>query len=324
MIKKKGRGSGCLIWSLAIFALLLATFFIGVSYLDRTLQSFNKKSFDGVERPDTVVDLSTRLNVLLIGVDAPTLDESARADTIMLVSYEPRTNKLYLFSIPRDTYVEPPGFGHCKINATNNPDFNPAFGTLMLLKTVEKLLGIKVHAYIKTNFQGFVKVIDILGGVTINIEKDMVYYDPIDKYKIDLKKGIWRLNGQAALQYVRFRADLADFAVRDGKPVGRVGRQANFIRAIFKEISQPRNWFKLGQVGEAAADAIETDLPPQLIMRLATQLLSLKPDDIQALAFPGDDATIDAQSYIIANKEKLQKLVLEFLSDEPKTIQSNP
>ena len=311
----KKKINGCLVVFLVLVLVFSAGAFFLVNHFFRILSDFNSSSFSGVIRPNVNIDFSKRINIFIIGIDAPTLEEGARSDVMMLVQYDPAAKKLKMLSIPRDTRVSLPEFGKVKLNAVNNPKFNPAFGTLYLINSVENLLGVKFQAYVKTNFQGFVKIIDILGGIWLNVEKDMFYHDNVTDFRIALKKGEQHLDGSKALQYVRYRSDIGDFAISDGKPVGRVGRQANFLKAIMKEASQIKNWLKLGQVLGAVKDAVETDLSPALIIKLASIIKDISPENIQTITFPGTGQMIGGVSYVLPDNEKLKKIISENFID---------
>lgn len=315
-------------WIAAVVSLvaiaLFFVFLIAFNSVYGMLFGFKTSNFQGLARSSSsYIDLNKRVNIFIVGVDAPSLKEGSRSDVMILIQYDPKAKSLKMMSLPRDTRIILPEFGEVKLNSVNNYQFNPAFSTNYLIKSVEEFLDLKIHAYVKTNFQGFVKIIDILGGIWLDVEKDMYYYEPVDGYKVDLKKGYQLLDGIKALQYVRFRADLADFAIRDGKPAGRVGRQAKFLKAILKEASSSKNWLKLGQVLDAAKSAIETDLSPQTIVQLATAIKDVDIDSIQALAFPGLDAMINGVSYIEPDYYALKKLITENFKDEPPQTSTN-
>lgn len=315
-------------WVAAIVSLtviiLFVSFLVAFSSIYGMLFGFKTSTFHGLSRPfSSNINMNKRVNVLIVGVDAPSLKEGARSDVMIVIQYDPKGKSLKMMSLPRDTRVILPEFGEVKLNSVNNYQFNPAFSTSYLIKTIEEFLDLKIHAYVKTNFQGFAKIIDILGGIWLDVEKDMYYYEPVDGYKVDLKKGYQLLGGEKALQYVRYRADLADFAIRDGKPAGRVGRQAKFLKAIIKEASSSKNWLKLGQVLDAAKSEIETDLAPQTIVVLATAIKDVDLEGIQALAFPGTDAVINETSYIEPDYLALKKLITENFKDEPPQSTTN-
>ncbi|WP_408634790.1 LCP family protein, partial [Paenibacillus zanthoxyli] len=145
------------------------------------------------------------VNILLMGVDARGVKkgEIPRSDTMLVVSLDPVKKKVHVFSILRDTYV--PIEGHDK----NRVNTAIIYGPNMAMKTVGDLLGIPIQYYVYTDFQGFIKLIDAVGGIDYTVEKDMVYKTIADgpEYDIDLKKGFQHLDGSKALQYVRFRHD---------------------------------------------------------------------------------------------------------------------
>jgi LCP family protein required for cell wall assembly len=109
-----------------------------------------------------------RVNILIVGCDE--IENHGRADTIVFLSISPKTKDVLILSIPRDTRVEIPGRGMDKINHAY------AFGGESLLtKTVSSFLDLPIHFYAVADFNGFVNIIDELGGVEIDIEKEMHY-----------------------------------------------------------------------------------------------------------------------------------------------------
>lgn len=149
----------------------------------------------GTPTPDTPAavipkwDGEERVNILLIGGDSRG-DDAGRSDSVMVASIDPVSKKAHLFSVLRDTYVEIPGHGKSRLNAAFS------YGGAELTKqTVSNLLGIPIQHYVYTDFTGFMALVDALGGIEIDVEKDMYYTSKADKhmYDIDLKKGrsIW-------------------------------------------------------------------------------------------------------------------------------------
>ncbi|MCQ2019452.1 LCP family protein, partial [Clostridium butyricum] len=119
---------------------------------------------------------------------------------------------------------------------------------------IEQLIGQRIDGYVLTNFAGFKEIINTLGGITVNVEKDM-YYVTGDKTDglINLKKGIQRLNGNQALQYARFRQDaLAD--------ISRTSRQQAVLKALGKEFFQVQTIPKLPRLIPQLMKSVETNL----------------------------------------------------------------
>jgi LCP family protein required for cell wall assembly len=127
-----------------------------------------------------------QLDLLLLGTDAREGEAAGRTDTIILASIDTEKGQVFLLSVPRDTRVNIPGYGWDKINS--------AFaygGPEMTTRVVSSLLGVPLRYYVLVDFNGFKRVVDTLGGVTIDVEQDMYHEDPEDNraYQIDLKKG---------------------------------------------------------------------------------------------------------------------------------------
>jgi LCP family protein required for cell wall assembly len=114
--------------------------------------------------------LPERINVLVIGSDNRPGETKARSDVLMVASFDQKTGRVAVVSIPRDTRVQIPGYGYNKVNAAY------AFGGAKLSRqVVESLLGVEIPYYVATDFNGFKDIIDTLGGVTIDVEQRMYY-----------------------------------------------------------------------------------------------------------------------------------------------------
>jgi LCP family protein required for cell wall assembly len=169
---------------------------------------------------------------------------------MIVVSIEPNTKKALLISILRDTYVKIPGHSLDRINAAI-----ALGGPTLAMKTVSNLLDIPIQYYVYMDFKGFIGVVDALGGVNIEVEKDMDYEDAEDDhvYDIHLKKGLQEMNGKTALQYVRFRHDaMSDFT--------RSERQRKFLSAISEKMQTTSGILKLPKILAAIDPYIDTNI----------------------------------------------------------------
>lgn len=239
-------------------------------------------------------------NFLLLGVDQRD-DDIGRADTIIVLSTNLATKRIGLISIPRDSRIEIPTHGETKINHSF------AYGGVFLTQQmVEKVLGMKMDNYVVFNFQSFKKVIDILDGVDIDVEKDMYYRDDWDSdggLLIDLKKGKQHLNGQHAMEFVRFRDEEGD--------IGRVRRQQQFLDAVMKKITSPEIILRLPALTKEILASIDTNIK---FDDFITYIKFLRPGqkyDIAAVMAPGEPQMIDDLSYWILDKEALRKKLLD-------------
>lgn len=201
-----------------------------------------------------------RVNILLLGGDARGLDEGekARSDSIMVASFDPVTKKAHLLSVLRDTYVEIEGHGHGRINTALTLGDYP-----LAMKTVGDLLGLDIQYYVYTDFEGFKALVDTIGGIDFYVEKDMHYTDNGDqnRYDIDLKEGFQHLDGDKALQYVRFRHDaMSDFT--------RTERQRNFLKAVAKELQSTWNLIRMKEILESVQPYVDMNLSVNDMLKL--------------------------------------------------------
>lgn len=236
------------------------------------------------ENPDAFIG---RLNVLVMGVDTRKGEDMARADTIMLCSVDTEKNIMSILSIPRDTRVNIPGHGLEKINSATIYG-----GPTLAMKVVSDLLGIRINNYVMTDYEGFKEIINALGGVTIDIKERMYHHDPEDGgiYTIDLKPGVQRLNGDKALQYVRYR----NYALGD---ISRVETQQKFLSALIKEVLQPSTVVRLPSLMVSTYKAVDTNLSLLNMKKLAVAASKMTSANLLTQTLPGKFLNIDGGSY---------------------------
>lgn len=246
----------------------------------------------------TTDGLSKRVSVLLIGADQRPDQIKFNTDSLILASVDPETQQISLLSIPRDTRVILPGHDYVKINAV---EALTDFSTLQ--KTVEELTGEGIAGYVQTNFQGFKKVIDTLGGITVDVEKDMYYEtgDIEDGY-INLRKGVQRLDGAKALQYARFRHD----ALSD---ISRTARQQVVLKAVAKEMFQLSTLPKLPFLIPQLMQAVHTNLSAKDILALAKVAIRFQSSNVIAQTLPGSFLDLDGVSYWKVDSIEVKKVV---------------
>ncbi len=275
-------------------------------------------------RSNFKINWSDKVNILLVGCDnRENLNLGIRSDTMILTNIDFTTKKIKLLSIPRDTRVFIPGHEtYDKINSTINPAYWEDGGISLTLKTLENLLNVPIKLYVKVDFEGFKKIIDSIGGIKYYVEKDMYYYDPTDGTLINLKEGEQILDGDKALQYVRFRNDAyGDFANDStGKIYGRVSRQMNFMKAVALKLSENKNILKISNLINIISRYFETNISSSELLKAAITLKDISVDnDIIFLSFPGDAQFIDNLSYVVPDEEELKELVAK----ELKTVKLN-
>jgi LCP family protein required for cell wall assembly len=245
-----------------------------------------------------------RVNILVLGGDerglAKNKGEVPRSDSMMVVSIEPNTKKAILISILRDTYVKIPGFGQDRINAAL-----ALGGPTLAMKTVSDLLDIPIQYYVYMGFKGFIGVVDALGGVQIDVEKNMYWSDSEDDhiYDIDLKKGLQEMDGKTALQYVRFRHDaMSDFA--------RADRQRKFLTAISEKMQTATGIIKLPKVLSAIDPYIETNISVTEMLKLGSLGMDSKASGFVGIQVPPshllEERRINGASVLTTNPDLLK------------------
>lgn len=264
-------------------------------------------------RKNYQINWTDRINILLVGCDnRKDLYMGTRSDTMILLNLDLKNKNIRFMSIPRDTYVEVPGHSFTKINATINEDYYQDGGIALTLKTVEKMVESDVKLFVQLDFEAFKKVVDAVGGVDLEVEKDMYYVDPTDGTNINLTKGMQKLDGDKALQYVRFRNDeQGDFAVDyEGKVYGRVSRQTHFMRVLARKLSETRNLLVINQIINIATRYTETNMDSSELLKLAMIFRDIDVElNVKALNFPGTPDMIDGISVVTINKESLNEII---------------
>lgn len=204
---------------------------------------------------------SGRINVLLLGVAGEGKAGGNLTDTIMIASIDTKKNKVALLSLPRDLYVSVSDENYqTKINAIYKYSLNKDLEIKPLKKTIEKITGLNINYYIVANFSGFEKFIDNIGGINIQVNRDIYdprYPGPNYSYELfEIKKGFHEMDGATALKYARERHNdpEGDF--------GRAKRQQQVLQSIKNKVFSSQilfNPFKINSLLTMLGDNIKTN-----------------------------------------------------------------
>ncbi|WP_083236989.1 LCP family protein [Desulfosporosinus sp. BG] len=247
-----------------------------------------------------------RFTVLLIGVDRrPDETSLSNTDSLLVASVNTGNGKIALISIPRDTQVIIPGYGKNKINAAARV----GKGLTTTIALVEGLIDQPIDGYVLTNFTGFKSIIDTLGGITVNVEKDMHYVTgDLSDGVINLSKGTQRLNGTQALQYARFRHDaLAD--------ISRTVRQQTVLKAMGKEFMKVKTITKLPWLIPQLQKSVETNLSLAQLWSLANIFLRFEKPEISSQTLPGNFLIENDISYWKVNPRRSRDVTKRLLEE---------
>jgi LCP family protein required for cell wall assembly len=295
-----------------LLLVLAAGGYYGYAFYDffQTIQQPNVTGKGAVARePQIPVWSGTeRVNILLMGVDRRGMrpNELPRSDSMIVVSIDPVHKRFDLFSILRDTYVNIPGYGRSRVNAALGEG-----GPELAMQTVSDFTGLPIDRYVITDFEGFKQLVDAVGGVELEVEKDMRYRDPSDKgvYDIDLKKGWQRLDGNKALQYVRFRHDaMSDYT--------RTERQRKFLTALAAEMKSGTTLLQLPSILKSITPYVETNISSLDMLKLAALGLALDTEHTGQYQLPPMGAFRESHrggSVLIPDVDRVQQYVREKL-----------
>ena len=224
------------------------------------------------------------------------------SDTMLLLRFNPHTNQLVVLSIPRDTrtYI---GGGLAKINEANLYG-----GPALTAETMSELLGgVAIDRYVRINVQGVEKLVEALGGIMVNVPKDMKYQDDSQHLYINLKAGEQRLNGDQALQFLRYRYD-------DYGDIGRIQRQQMLMRAVVEQALTPRTIARLPKILSVIQSNVDTNLKVEELLALVGFAAQTNHSNIQMLMLPGDFSAPDEfeLSYWLPNYGQIDELVEQY------------
>ena len=214
-------------------------------------------------------------NILLYGVD----NDAGGSDTNMLMRFDAVNKTVDVVSLPRDTLMSN---GH-KLNSSYNNG-----GTEKLRSNIEDMLGIPVDFYVSVDLKGFIALIDQIGGVDFDVPEDMDYDDPYQDLHIHFKKGLQHLNGQQAMEVVRFRHNNDNTGYGGQQDLGRIGTQQAFLKTVAQKLMKLEN---VPAMAETFLKYVKTDLTLGNLIWLANQALSMGGmDAISFATLPGDGA----------------------------------
>lgn len=241
-------------------------------------------------------------NYLLLGIDTRG-EEKSRTDTMMVLSWNKKTNDMKLVSLMRDIYADIPGYKSYKLNTAYYLD-----GVQLLKDTITNMFGLPIHHYAIIDFKNFESLVDILApnGVEIDVDKDMS-----ENIGVSLKQGVHNLNGQELLGFARFRHDAeGDF--------GRVARQQKVIEALKNEVLSPQNMMNLPKFVGAAQGYITTDYSSAEEVQQVLKMVSKGKVNIEKATVP-IEGSYNFQSFrgvgdsIVMDVEKNKEFLRKFL-----------
>lgn len=272
---------------------------------------------DGVQpRADGERKTKDWYTILVLGRDT---GGGGNCDTMMLASYNVTDQKVTVMNIPRDTMVNVP-WDIKKINSVYNWYGGGEKGIQALYKEIAQLVGFTPDYQVIVEWEAVGELVDAIGGVWFDVPRDMQYWDPLQDLAINVKKGYQLLDGDSAMQVVRFRDGKNGYNNGD---IGRIETQQNFLKAVMEQLLKVQNVTKINQLAKVFQENVTTDLSFQNLFWFGQKALlgGLTMDNINFVTMPGNyTATCysrtygNMQSYVTPYPNELLELVNNELS----------
>ncbi len=269
---------------------------------------------------DTVKNME-EFKVLVLGVSTDT--SAVLTDTIIVASYNPKTQKASMLSIPRDTFV-----GKSESSATSYNKINALYQTNIdkILSTVNDITGLDIEYYVVVDTEALIKLVDTIGGVEFNVPINMDYDDTSQKLHIHLKAGLQKLDGEKAENLVRFRHNNngtsypASYGDND---LGRMRTQREFITQVVKQTIQFKNITKIGEIVDIAYKYVKTNIPLSYAKDYIPYALEFNTENIQTGTLPGTPAKINGLWFYKYNKTETQEIVQQLFESNEENNEEN-
>ncbi len=348
------------LWALALLILLIVSFLVGSSiWLFRTIEAevsrweVTDPEFGNVTNPQPETAVSPgapaisisenpapflsaqafqpwegdqRVSILLLGVDRRCDEDGpTHSDSLMLVTIDPVTHSAAVLSLPRDLWVDIPSFGVDRINQAyyNGQVYEyPGGGQALARETVANTLGVPVDYYVAIDFQAFIDVVNLIGGIELEIPEaidDQAYPDNCygyDPFVID--EGLHQLDGETALKYARTRATF-------GGDVDRAGRQQEVAMAVRNKVLNlnmlPQLVREAPQIWQTVQENVRTNLSLDEMVQLALLAQDIPQENIRTAVIDYDyvinQTTPDGRQVLVPMREEIRKLRDELFAPPP-------
>jgi len=296
--KKRIKKSRIFILILILLAILGGLFAKRVHDLDgnwiAALLGHNKNTLENLEK----------LYILAMG------ESQGMSDTIIVCSYDPKTQEASMLSIPRDTFI-----GNSRNSASAYDKINSVYSNKGVEKTLEEvneLTGLDIKNYVLIDTKALVELVDAIGGVEFNVPMDMKYDDYSQELHVNLKEGWQTLNGDQVEQLVRFRhnADGSTYSYEYGmEDFGRMRTQREVIIAVAKQTIKLKNVTEVGKILDITKKYVKTNMNFDNLKDYIPYAINMNTDTIKAEQLPGQAEYINGISFFVHDEDETEDIV---------------
>lgn len=237
-------------------------------------------------------------------------------DTIMVCSYDPKTQQASMLSVPRDTFI---GKDKEKARASDKINSRYQLGVDKTLLAINRVTGMEIPYYLVVDTDALVKLVDAMGGVEFDVPIDMDYDDESQDLYIHLKAGKQKLNGDQAEQVLRFRHNNngttypQEYGEQD---LGRMRTQREFLQTAFKQFFTLSNLFNINKFIDIAESSIETNLDFKTLKDYVPYAVDFNTEDLVTDMLPGTPELCNKVWVYIVNKKQATEVVTTLFGEE--------
>jgi len=243
---------------------------------------------------------------LLAGLDSRDGgDGMMNTDVLMLVSFNPRTTSASVLSLPRDLLLIPQAMPARKANYYYAHHYikNKAEAIPNTKKLFSDTLDLPIDYMVVINFELLIELVDLLGGLDIDVDMDMKYIDTVDGTNINLKKGLQKLDGAQVLDFVRYRK--SNRGTNASSDFERNDRQQLVMNQIVDKLGSFQGISQLGKLLDIIGKNVESDIPADLIKEWVHHFPKMKPNQIHSLKVE----SVWKNPYVYMKKEELEEAI---------------
>lgn len=287
--------------------IFLTTFFIGILliylFVYRFLGGISVKQND----EEDVKIPKDRVNVLVIGV------ANRLSDTLMFLSYDIKGNNIDIMSIPRDTYFPRKGY-----NAAAQKKINAVFGSEGAdgtKKAVEMLLNTDIHYYFEFDYKAVTSIVDAIGGIKVEVPRNMDYDDPVDKLHIHFKKGQIVEKGEDIIKLLRWRKNNRGGGYSNGD-LGRIEMQQHIIKLGYDKMLEGNIVSNFLKLHDPIKDNVKSNMTPNQMMYFIKKSNNIKSGNIEFHTIPGGPKTMEGLSFFVVDKDRLEEEINMIINEK--------
>lgn len=289
--KKKDSKLSFILTMVILFGILFVLLYIYINYY---FLGGRAKSYISKGKP---------IAVLFLGLDEAF--KHKRTDTMLIGIYNPLSKRFGVISIPRDLRLKVETKLGLKPEKANT--IYARYGLKKLIKVLEDFTGLEIPYYAIMEIEGFVKIVDLLGGIEIFVEKPMKYIDNAANLYIEIPRGVIKCDGLKAMEFIRFRAD-------ERGDIGRIERQFEFIINVVRKAIIEKNILTNIKLLKLLLKYIDTNINFQDLINLIRNASDADLKNIEMMRIPGKFVKLHNIDFIEPDEEKTKNLIKKFMN----------